>query len=150
MNKAMITGRITKDLELRNTKSGTTVCEFTLATNRPVVRDGEKQVDFINCIVWNKQAENLCKYQSKGSLVGVIGELRTDTYEVNDEKRYKTYVLVNNLEFLESKQSNVKTNEKEEENNNKTQNNVDNPFEQFAERVEVQENFEYEDSDLPF
>lgn len=150
MNKVMIIGRITKDLELRNTKGGTPVCEFTLATNRPITRDGEKKSDFINCIVWNKQAENLCKYQSKGSLVGVIGELRTDIYEVNDEKRYKTYVLVNELEFLGSKQSNVKTDENNEENNNKTQNNLENPFEQFAERVEVQESFEYEDSDLPF
>ena len=67
MNKCIITGRITKDPELRTTKSGTNLCEFTLATNRPVIRDGERAADFINCIVWNQQAETLCKYQKKGN-----------------------------------------------------------------------------------
>ena len=65
MNKCIITGRLTKNPELRTTKSGTNLCEFTLATNRPETREGEKVADFINCITWNKQAETLCKYQKK-------------------------------------------------------------------------------------
>ena len=127
MNKCIITGRITKKPELREVKDNK-VCEFTLATNRPVTRDGEKQADFINCIVWNNQAENLCKYQDKGSLIAVFGEIRTDSYEVEGNKRYKTYVLVNNVEFLDSKRDTDK----------------------ISAKTIVQENIEYTDSDLPW
>ena len=121
-----------RDLELRETKSGTKVCEFTLATNRPVVRDGEKQADFINCIVWNNQAENLCKYQDKGSLIAVFGELRTDSYEIEGQKRYKTYVLVSNVEFLSKK----------------TESTQD--INKISSKTEVQQTIEYSDSDLPW
>ena len=61
MNKVLLTGRLTRDPELRYTPNGKAVCNFTIATNRPVVRDGEKIADFINCIVWGKTAENLSK-----------------------------------------------------------------------------------------
>ena len=103
MNRAWLTGKLTKKPELKKIRENTCVCEFTLATNRPTNRDGERQADFINCIVWNKQAENLVKYQDKGNLIGVVGEIRTETYEVNGTKKYKAYVLVNNIEFLEKK-----------------------------------------------
>ena len=99
MNKVILIGRITKDLEIRYTSNEKAVCEFSLAINRD-----KENTDFINCVVWNKPAENLVKYQGKGSLISVIGELRTDTYEKDGEKRYKTYVLVNNIEYL----SNIK------------------------------------------
>lgn len=102
MNKCVITGKLVKDPELRSSGEYK-VCEFTLATNRPTNRDGERVADFINCRVWNKQAENLVKYQSKDNMIAVFGEIRTDNYEVNGTKKYKTYVLVNNIEFLESK-----------------------------------------------
>lgn len=121
-----------RDLELRETKSGTKVCEFTLATNRPVVRDGEKAADFVNCIVWNNQAENLCKYQDKGSLIAVFGELRTDSYEIEGQKRYKTYVLVSNVEFLSKK----------------TESTQD--INKISSKTEVQQTIEYSDSDLPW
>lgn len=140
MNKVILTGRITRDLELRSTESGSKVCEFTLATNRPVVRDGERKADFINCIVWNKQAENLCKYQGKGSLIAIQGELRVDSYEIEGSKRYKTYVLGNGIEFLSKKETKE---EKVEENN---------PYAEFGEKVEFDfgEQIEIEDSDLPW
>lgn len=99
MNRVNLIGRITKDLELRHTKNNKAVCEFTIATNRV----GGKEADFITCQVWDKQAQNLVEYQGKGNLIGVVGELRTETYEVNNTKKYKTYVLVNNVEFLEKK-----------------------------------------------
>ena len=96
MNSIAITGRITKELGLRYTTSGKPVCEFSLA----VYRDKDN-TDFINCIVWNNQAENLCKYQGKGSLIGLTGALRVDTYKDKDgNTRYKNYVLVNNIEYL--------------------------------------------------
>ena len=97
MNKIFLIGRLVKKPELREVKDNK-VCEFTLAVNR----DKEK-TDFINCVVWNSQAENLCKYQDKGSLISVFRELRVDTYEIEGNKRYKTYVLSNNIEFLERK-----------------------------------------------
>ena len=107
MNKCWLTGRLSKKPELRKINENSCVCEFTIATNKPTNRDGERVVDFINCRVWNKQAENLCKYQDKGNLIGVSGEIRTDSYEVNGTKKYKTYVLTNNIEFLESKKNDI-------------------------------------------
>ena len=107
MNKCWLTGRLSKKPELRKINENSCVCDFTIATNRPTNRDGERQADFINCRVWNNQAENLCKYQDKGNLIGVSGEIRTDNYEVNGTKKYKTYVLTNNIEFLESKKNDI-------------------------------------------
>ena len=112
MNKVILTGRLTRDPELRYTGSNIPVATFSLATNRPVVRDGERVADFINCIVWNKQAENLVKYQSKGNLIAVEGNIRTDSYKDKDgNTRYKTYVLVNTIEYLEAKKPENASNE---------------------------------------
>ena len=129
MNKVMLVGRLTKMPELKEVKDKK-VCEFTIATNRINGQDA----DFINCVVWNIQAENLCKYQVKGNVIGVIGELRTETYEVNEQKRHKSYVLVSNIEFLESK--------KEKKN----------PYEEFGNSIktEVQEQLEISEDDYPF
>ena len=129
MNKCIIVGRITKDLELKETQKGTKVCEFTLATNRPMDRE---KADFINVIVWDKQAENLCKYQKKGNLIAVFGEIRTDSYEVEGKKRYKTYVLCNQLEYLSKYEGG---NQQVLDTHTKT---------------EVQEQFEYSEEDYPF
>lgn len=128
MNKVILTGRITKDLELRKTKSDKSVCEFTLATNRV----GSEDADFISCMVWNQQAENLCKFQGKGSLIAVFGELRTDSYEIEGQKRYKTYVLVSNVEFLSKK----------------TESTQD--INKISSKTEVQQTIEYSDQDLPW
>lgn len=138
MNLCILTGRITKDLELRKINENSCVCKFTIATNR--VSNGEKLADFINCVVWNKQAENLVKYQSKGNMIAVFGEMRSESYEVNGTKKYRTYVMVNEIEYLESK--------KHEE---KTENN---PFEEFGNSIktefDVGQQIEISDSDLPF
>ena len=108
MNKVVLTGRITRKPELRDVRDKK-LCEFSLATNRPVVRDGEKVADFVNCVVWGVQAENLYKYQDKGSLIAVFGELRVDNYEDKEgNKRQKTYVLVSNVEFLGNKKKEEK------------------------------------------
>ncbi len=138
MNKCIITGRLTKTPELRTTKSGTNLCEFTLATNRPVIREGEKVADFINCIVWNKQAETLCKYQKKGNMIAVFGELRNDSYGVNGEKKYKSYVIVNNIEFLESKPK------------EQSASKVETSMPEFTTKTDVQQSIEYSDEDLPW
>lgn len=106
MNRAILVGRICNDLELRYTNNNKAVVEFTLATNRPVMRDGERVSDFITCVVFGNQAENLQKYQSKGSMIGIEGSYRVDRYQDKDgNNRYKHYVLVNTVEFLESKKT---------------------------------------------
>ena len=126
MNKVLLIGRITKDLELRHTPNDKAVCDFTLAVNRD-----KENADFINCVVWNNQAENLCKYQGKGSLIAVFGELRVDTYEVEGNKRYKTYVYVNNIEFLSKNEESIRT-------------------EELTTKTITQETIEYTDEDLPW
>lgn len=128
MNKVLLIGRITKDLELRHTPNDKAVCDFTLAVNRD-----KENADFINCVVWNSQAENLCKYQGKGSLIAVFGELRVDTYEVEGNKRYKTYIYVNNIEFLSKKEEKDSV-----------------PTEELTTKTITQETIEYTDEDLPW
>ena len=98
---------------LEHTKQGTPLCQFTLATNRPVIRDGKRETDFITCIIWNKLAENLVKFQRKGNLLGIQGELRVDTYEADGKRRYKSYVLVEEVEYLEPKKDMPKDEEED-------------------------------------
>lgn len=138
MNKIILTGRIANNLELRSTSTGKSICEFRLATNRPANQNGERVADFINCRVWNKQAENLEKYQAKGNLIAVIGRLQVDNYTDKEGKtRYNTYVLVEELEYLESKKEEKKPEAKEEKN-------------EFRVKTEVQQTFDYRDEELPF
>ena len=100
MNKAILIGRICNYLQLKNTTNNNKVCEFSLAINRV----GSEETDFLNIVVWNKQAENLCKYQSKGSLIAVEGSNRCDKYvNENGENRYRNYILANNIQFLGTK-----------------------------------------------
>ena len=98
MNKAILTGRIATNLELKQTSTGKNICEFRLATNRPTNRDGERVADFINCRVWNKPAENLVKYQTKGNLIAVIGRMQVDIYQDKEgNNRYNNYLLVEEM-----------------------------------------------------
>lgn len=136
MNKVILTGRLTKDLVLEHTKQGTPLCQFTLATNRPVIREGKRETDFITCIIWNKLAENLVKYQRKGNLLGIQGELRVDTYEADGKRKYKSYVLVEEVEYLESKKDMTKDEE------------VD--FNKVSAKTNREEQITITDSDLPF
>ena len=98
INKVILIGRITKDIELKYTESKKAVATFTVAIDR-----NDKQTDFINCVVWNEQAENLKKYQSKGSKIGIDGSIQTRTYEKDGKKTYITEVLANKIEYLDSK-----------------------------------------------
>ena len=136
MNKALLTGRLTKDPVLEKTKNNIFKCQFSIAVNRPIVRDGKKETDFITCIVWNKLAENLVKYQRKGNLIAIYGELRTDTYESNGEKKYKSYVLGQEIEYLEAKKE-MPDDEYDE-------------FQKINSRTKREEQIQITDSDLPF
>lgn len=131
MNKVILIGRLTRDPELRYTANNKAVCDFTIATNRPVVRDGERVADFINCRVWGKTAENLVKYQTKGNLIAVIGRMQVDNFtDKEGNNRYNTYLLVEELEYLQSKK--------------------DNEFKNLNVKTETQQQFDYDSSDLPF
>ena len=101
MNSVVIAGRITKDLELNKTQSNKSYVRFTLA----VKRMGD-EVDFINCIAWENQAENLVKFMSKGSQIGVEGRIQTGSYETDNGTRYTTDVVAVRVHFLESKKEN--------------------------------------------
>lgn len=99
MNNVTLIGNISTDLELKQTTGGKAVCQFNLAVNGY----GDK-TDFIPVQVWNKQAENLVKFQQKGSKIGVVGRISVENYEVDGQKRTFTKVVAHEVEFLGSKQ----------------------------------------------
>lgn len=106
INRVILVGRITKDPELKVTQSNISFVRFTLAVNRQFAdQSGERQADFIQCIVWRKQADNLAQYIRKGALLGVEGRIQTSTYETDNGTRYSTDVVCDSVQFLESKNS---------------------------------------------
>ena len=102
INRVVLAGRTTRDLELRNTKSGTSVCSFTLAVERNFKsKNGDREADFISCIAWKKTAEVMSQYVKKGSVIGVDGRIQTRSYDNRDGQRvYVTEVVVDNFSFL--------------------------------------------------
>ena len=102
INRVVLAGRTTRDLELRSTKSGANVCSFTLAVDRNFKnKNGERGADFISCIAWKKTAEVMSKYVKKGSVIGVDGSIQTRNYDNRDGQRvYVTEVVVENFSFL--------------------------------------------------
>lgn len=105
INRVVLVGRLTRDVELRYTTSGAAVGSFTLAVNRQFTNaSGEREADFINCVIWRKSAENFSNFTSKGSLVAVEGRLQTRNYENQQGQRvYVTEVVVDNFSLLESR-----------------------------------------------
>lgn len=103
INRVVLVGRLTKDPELRYTPSGVPMARFTVAVNRTFSnQSGEREADFIGCIAWRKQAENLANFMRKGSLIGVEGRIQTGSYEGQDGKRvYTTDVVADSVQFLE-------------------------------------------------
>jgi single-strand DNA-binding protein len=118
INSIVLIGRLTKDPELRRTTNDIPVATFTLAVNRPFSNpNGEKEVDFIQCVVWRKQAENVEQYVFKGSLVGVEGRIQTRNYENAEGKTvYITEVVANSVTFLDSKKEETVEDKKEKYN----------------------------------
>src|SRR5690625_2256574 len=105
LNRVVIVGRLTRDPDLRYTPNGVAVANFTVAANRPFTnQQGNRDADFINCVVWRKPAENLANYMKKGSQIGVDGRLQSRTYEGQDGKTvYVTEVVADSIQFLETK-----------------------------------------------
>lgn len=105
INKAILVGRLSRDPELRTTGSGILVATFTLAVDRQFTdSQGNRQADFINCVIWRKAAENFCNFASKGSLVGIDGRIQTRSYDNKDGQHvHVTEVVVENFSLLESR-----------------------------------------------
>ncbi|MEO1769138.1 MULTISPECIES: single-stranded DNA-binding protein [Enterococcus] len=105
INNVVLVGRLTKDPDLRYTASGTAVATFTLAVNRNFTnQSGNREADFINCVIWRKSAETLANYARKGTLLGVTGRIQTRNYENQQGQRvYVTEVVADNFQLLESR-----------------------------------------------
>ena len=153
MNKAILIGRLTKDPELRTTPTGRNVCQFSVAVSRNFTNaNGEREADFINCVVWDKQAENLVKYQKKGNQIAVEGRIQTRNYDDKDGKKvYVTEILASNISFLDSKGTgatgNTSFNNLPEppmvdtsSNNMETVSVEKDPFEAFGDSIEISAN----------
>ena len=105
INNVVLVGRLTKDPDLRYTSSGTAVATFTLAVNRNFTsQNGNREADFINCVIWRKSAETLANYARKGTLLGVTGRIQTRSYDNQQGQRvYVTEVVAENFQLLESR-----------------------------------------------
>jgi single-strand DNA-binding protein len=112
INRVVLVGRLTRDPELRYTANGAAVASFTVAVNRQFTNSqGEREADFINCVIWRKAAENFSNFTNKGSLVGIDGRLQTRNYENQQGQRvYVTEVVVENFSLLESRAESEKRN----------------------------------------
>ena len=105
INNVTLVGRLTRDPELRYTAQNTAVATFSIAVNRRFKNAaGEREADFINCVIWRQQAENLANWAKKGALIGVVGSIQTRNYENQQGQRvYVTEVVVDNFQMLESR-----------------------------------------------
>ena len=153
MNKVFLIGRLSRDPELRHTTSGMAVCQINVAISRRTGAGRDPETDFINVVVWDKQAENVAKYLAKGRQVAIEGRIQTRSYDNNEGKKtYVTEVVANNVEFLGSASDNTRTSSTSEANpfdgmpiDEPAGASIDNdPFASFGEKVEISDN------DLPF
>lgn len=117
INRVILVGRLTKNPEYRQTPNGVSVATFTLAVNRPFTNSqGEREADFINVVVFRRQAENVNNYLSKGSLAGVDGRIQSRSYENQEGRRvFVTEVVADNVQFMDSKGSNQQKNQSQQQ-----------------------------------
>lgn len=144
MNRVVIVGRLTKDPELRYTPNGQAVATFTLAVNRTFTnQQGEREADYINCVIWRKAAENVANFLKRGSLAGVDGKIQTRSYDGQDGKKvYVTEVLAESVQFLDSKKGND-SQPTERTENKPSKRSEDDPFANGGQ-------IDINDEDLPF
>ena len=128
INNVVLVGRLTKDLDLRYTSNGTAVATFTVAVNRQFTNQkGEREADFINCVIWRKPAENMANFTRKGSLVGVEGHIQTRSYENQQGQRvYVTEIVVETFSLLESKNKDTNKDNSNQYNNKQSNSNSNN------------------------
>ncbi len=104
INRVVLIGRLTKDIELKKRTSGVSTVSFTLAVNRNIKKEGQPEADFINCVAWRQQAEFLGSYAHKGNIVGVEGRIATRSYDGQNGKVYVTEVVCDSVQILEKKE----------------------------------------------
>jgi single-strand DNA-binding protein len=156
LNRVVLVGRLTKDPDLRYTPNGVAVANFTIAVNRPFSnQQGNREADFINCVVWRRAAENLANFMKKGSLVGVDGRLQSRSFDGQDGKRvFVTEVVADSVQFLETKgssqgggqqgSSGFQPNQNQSSNQEYAGQNDEDPFKDNGEPIDIS------DDDLPF
>lgn len=155
MNNVNLIGRLTKPVDLRYTQSGVAYGMFTIAVNRRFKnQNGEREADFINCVIWKKSAENLANFTNKGALIGVSGAIQTRNYDNQQGQRvYVTEVLVENFDLLESRKTAdngvLNSGGINTQSYNKNQNSAVN-FENNDPFTANGETFDVQDDDLPF
>jgi single-strand DNA-binding protein len=150
MNKVFLIGRLTHDPELRHTQSGMACCQITLAVNRPKQKDKEQETDFINVVVWDKQGENLAKYQTKGNQIAVEGRIQTRNYENSEGKKvFVTEVIASNVMYLDSKKE---TSNGQQSGQQSGQETTQDPYADFGTQITVEDldKSMVSDDDLPF
>lgn len=137
INNVVLIGRLTRDVELRYTPSNIAVATFNLAVNRNFKnQDGEREADFINCVMWQKSAENLANWTRKGMLIGITGRIQTRSYENQQGQRvYVTEVVADNFQLLESRNKSA---------------NHSSMYEQMPPAFENSQPMDISDDDLPF
>ncbi|MEN3092093.1 single-stranded DNA-binding protein [Lacticaseibacillus paracasei] len=160
LNSVSLTGRLTRDVDLRYTQSGTAAGSFTLAVDRQFRSSNrERETDFISCVIWRKSAENFANFTKKGSLVGVEGHIQTRTYDnAQGQKVFVTEVIVDNFALLESRQASQNSPKSQQTANtsatattnasqttpNASRANTTDPFANNGQPIDIQ------DDDLPF
>ena len=135
MNKVILTGRLTRNPELRYTTNNIAVCQFSLAVTRNFKnQNGEYESDFITCVAYRNSAEMMAEYLLQGDKIGVDGRLQTRSYDDKDgNKKYVSEVIVDRIEFLSSR--------KKEETVEAPAQEVRDPFEDFGDTVTIDDNF---------
>ena len=160
LNSVSLTGRLTRDVDLRYTQSGTVTGSFTLAVDRKFKsKNGERETDFVNCQIWRKSAENFANFTHKGALVGIEGRIQTRTYDnAQGQKVFVTEVIVDNFALLESRQASQNNPKSQQTPNasatattnasqttpNASRANTTDPFANNGQPIDIQ------DDDLPF
>ena len=145
INNITLVGRLTKDSDLRYTSNGTATATFSLAVNRPFKSaNGEREADFINCVIWRKNAEDFANFTRRGALVGITGRIQTRNYENKGGQRvYVTEIVVENFTLLESKKDGA-SNGQTGQSNNRSSHQPSDPFNSHSEPYSINSD------DLPF
>lgn len=152
INNVVLVGRPTKDPDLHYTANGTAVATFTLAVNRNFTnQNGNREADFVNCVIWRKSAESLANYCRKGTVIGVVGRIQSRNYENQQGQRiYVTEVVVEKYQLLESREVNERR-----QNGTQNYNNQNDQIDSLANNEPPREPFDpgmidISDDDLPF
>lgn len=143
INNTVLAGRLTKDPDLKYTASGSAVATFTLAVNRNFTNaEGNREADFINCVIWRKPAETMANYAHKGTLIGITGRIQTRSYDNQQgQKVFVTEIVAENFQLLEKKSDNQQGGQQNQQSQQARPQN-----DPFAKSTQV----DISDDDLPF